>query len=99
MGRARNQFRAIFGQCRKSGEVAPQRKTTQSRGMVSAPFCELKTCTPATCSAWLLAIFRGKLRVAILLLVVGVTPTGNRDAGKFAALMPPNCRRVANPKA
>jgi hypothetical protein len=27
---------------------------------------------------------RRKLRVAILLLVVGVTPTGNRDAGKFA---------------
>jgi hypothetical protein len=29
--------------------------------------------------------FGVKLRVAILLLVVGVTPTGNRDAGKFAA--------------
>ena len=29
--------------------------------------------------------FGAKLRVAILLLVVGVTPTGNRDAGKFAA--------------
>jgi len=29
--------------------------------------------------------FRRKLRVAILLLVVGVTPTDNRDAGKFAA--------------
>ena len=33
----------------------------------------------------LLAIFRRKLRVAIPLLVVGITPTGNRDAGKFAA--------------
>jgi hypothetical protein len=32
-----------------------------------------------------LAIFRRKLRVAILLLVVGMTPTGNRDAGKFPA--------------
>ena len=33
----------------------------------------------------LLAIFRGKLRVAVRLLVVEITPTGNRDAGKFAA--------------
>jgi hypothetical protein len=53
--------------------------------MVSAPSCELKTCVPATCSAWHLAIFRRKLRAAILLLVVGVTPTGSSDAGKFAA--------------
>jgi hypothetical protein len=29
--------------------------------------------------------FFGAMRVAILLLVVGVTPTGNREAGKFAA--------------
>jgi hypothetical protein len=28
--------------------------------------------------------FSGQLRVAILLLGVGITPTGNRDAGKFA---------------
>src|SRR5262249_31872920 len=55
--------------------------------MVSAPSCELKTCTLAT---W-------QPRVAILLLVVGVTPKGNRDVGKFAA--DPNGRRVANPKA
>src|SRR5262249_52237728 len=31
------------------------------------------------------AIFRGKLRVAIFYSFVGVTPTGNGDAGKFAA--------------
>jgi hypothetical protein len=31
--------------------------------MVSAPSYELKTRTPTTCSAWLLAIFRRKLRV------------------------------------
>jgi hypothetical protein len=30
------------------------------------------------------AIFRGKLCVAILWLTVGITPTGNREAGKFA---------------
>jgi hypothetical protein len=39
--------------------------------MVSPFLCELKTCTPATRSAGLLAIFRGELRVAILLLVSG----------------------------
>jgi ABC transporter substrate binding protein len=64
--------------------LLPAEKTTPPRGMVSALSCELKTCTPVHRSAWLLAIFRRKLRVAILLLVVGVTPTGNRDAGKFA---------------
>jgi hypothetical protein len=49
-------------------------------------------------SSWLLAIFRGKSRVAILLLVVVVTPTGNRDAGKFAADTT-QLPTVANPKA
>ena len=38
------------------------------------------------------AIFRRKLRVAILLLVVGVTATGNRDAGKFTR----SCRPIAD---
>jgi hypothetical protein len=41
---------------------------------------------------------RNRAALAILLLVFGVKPTGNRDAGKFAADAP-NCRRVANPKA
>jgi hypothetical protein len=53
--------------------------------MVSALSCELKTCTLATCSAWA----SGHFSAAILLLVVGVTPTGNRDAGKFAQGNPP----------
>ncbi len=43
----------------------------------SRAFCRS---APALCASWLL-----QSRVAILLLVVGVTPTGNRDAGKFAA--------------
>src|SRR3989442_7154244 len=45
----------------------------------------MKTCSRPPARLGFLAIFRGKLPVAILLLVVGVTPTGNRDAGKFAA--------------
>src|SRR5258707_11848101 len=43
----------------------------------SRAFCRS---APALCASWLL-----QSRVAILLLVVGVAPTGNRDAGKFAA--------------
>jgi hypothetical protein len=58
-------------------------KTTQPRRMFR-PSCELKTCTPATRSAWASGHFSGQTAGAILLLVVGVTPTGNRDAGKFA---------------
>src|SRR6266511_2326834 len=58
---------------------------THAAGDGFCPFCEPKTCTLATRSAWASGHFRRKSRVAILLLVVGVTPTGNRDAGKFAA--------------
>jgi hypothetical protein len=39
--------------------------------------------------------FGAKLRVAILLLVVGVTPTGNRETGKFApdaTQLPTDCQ-------
>jgi hypothetical protein len=56
------------------------KKTAPSRGMVSAPSCELKTCTPATCSAWASGHFSAQTVVAILLIIVGVTPTD-----KFAA--------------
>src|SRR2546430_13396157 len=58
---------------------------THAAGDGFCPFCEPKTCTLATRSAWASGHFRRKSRVAILLLGVGVTPTGNRDAGKFAA--------------
>jgi hypothetical protein len=39
--------------------------------------------------------FGAKMRVAVLLLVVGVAPTGDRDAGKFtadAAQLPTGCQ-------
>jgi hypothetical protein len=32
-------------------------KNTPQRGMVSVPSCELKTCTPATCSTWACGLF------------------------------------------
>jgi hypothetical protein len=60
----------------------PQRKTTPSRGMVSAPSCELKTCTLATCSAWASGHFPTQTVRRDSLLVVGITPTGNRDAAR-----------------
>ena len=41
--------------------------------------------SPGHGSVRLPANFRRKLRVAILLLVAGVMPAGNRDAGKFTA--------------
>ena len=40
---------------------------------------------PATCSAWASGHFSAQTARRDCLLVVGVTPTGNRDAGKFAA--------------
>jgi hypothetical protein len=70
-------------------------KNTPPRGIISAPSCELKTCTPATCSAWASGHFSAQTVVAILLLVVGVMPTDNRDAGKFAAdttQLPTSCQ-------
>src|SRR5262249_17413934 len=57
-------------------------KNTQPRGIISAPSCELKTCTPVHRSAWLLSHFSGQIVRRDSLLVVGITPTGNRDAGK-----------------
>ncbi len=68
------------GQMVSPGRRSLDKKTTPARGMVSAFLCD----RPGHGSARLLAIFRRKLRVAFLLLVVGVTPLGNRDAGKFA---------------
>lgn len=82
---------------RSGARTAPQHSIKNyppPRGMVSAFLCG----RPGHGSARLLAIFRRKLRVAILLLVVGVTPTGNGML-ENSPLMPPNCRRVANPKA
>src|SRR5215470_9872061 len=67
------------------GLRGPRQKKLPHRGDGFCPSCELKTCPTAIPSVWLLAIFRRKPCVAILLLVVGVAPTGNRDAGKFAA--------------
>jgi hypothetical protein len=36
-------------------------------------------------SAWTSGHFSAQLRVAILLLVIGVTPMGSRDAGELTA--------------
>src|SRR5258708_26625032 len=61
------------------------RKDHSAAGNGFCPYCELKTCTPATRSAWLLGHFSTQTVRRDSLLVVGITPTGNRDAGKFAA--------------
>jgi len=53
--------------------------------MVSAPSCgaeDVYASHPIGLGFW--PFFGAKLSVAILLRVVGVTPPGNRDAGKFA---------------
>jgi hypothetical protein len=47
---------------------------THAAGDGFCPFCEPKTCTLATRSAWASGHFRRKSRVAILLLVVGDLP-------------------------
>jgi len=53
-------------------EAAIARKKIPRRGGWFLPLpVELKTCTPATRSAWPLAIFRRKLRVAILCSLSG----------------------------
>ena len=52
--------------------------------MVSALSCELKTCTPATARRFF-GHFPTQTVRRDSLLVVGITPTGNRDCGKFAA--------------
>jgi hypothetical protein len=54
----------------------PKEKLPCRGGMVSALSCEQKTCTPATRWIGLLAIFRRKLRVAILC-------SWSRDAGEL----------------
>src|SRR5260370_11325395 len=61
------------------------RKNYPAAGNGFCPYCELKTCTPATRSAWLLGHFSTQTVRRDSLFVVGITPTGNRDAGKFAA--------------
>jgi hypothetical protein len=66
------------------GYRRPKEKTTPSRGMVSAPSCELKTCTLATCSAWASGHFSAQTAGRDSSARFGVKPTGNRDAGKFA---------------
>jgi hypothetical protein len=70
-------------------------KKIPPRGMVSAPSWELKRVRWPPARLGLLTIFRRKLCVAIPLLVVVVTPAGNRNS----PLIPANCRRVANPQA
>jgi hypothetical protein len=68
-------------------------KTTQPR-----PSYELKTRTPATRSAWASGHFSGQTVGHDSSARFGVKPTGNRML-KNPLLMPPHCRRVANPKA
>src|SRR5215470_14233330 len=60
----------------RSGAAAARGQKLPHRGDGFCPSCELKTCPTAIPSVWLLAIFRRKPCVAILLLVVGVAPTG-----------------------
>jgi hypothetical protein len=68
------------------------KKNYPGAGMVSAPSCELKTGTPATRSAWACGHFSTQtVRRASLLGVAGMLEN--------SLLMPPNCRRVANPNA
>src|SRR5262249_5934631 len=64
--------------------AAPKKKATPPRGTVSAPSCELKTCTPATRSVWASGHFSGQTAGRDSSARFGVKPTGNRDAGKFA---------------
>jgi hypothetical protein len=61
-----------------------RQKKLPPRGMVSAPSCEL-TCTPATCSAWASGHFSAQTARRDSSARCRVRPTGNRDAGKFAA--------------
>jgi CRP-like cAMP-binding protein len=98
---------AILGPGAVVGELAmidlrpagsQQAKKYPAAGDGFCPSCELKTCTPATRSARAFDHFLGQIARRDSSARCRVTPTGNRDAGKFAADAT-QLPTVANPKA
>jgi hypothetical protein len=67
-----------------TARLPARQKKLPSRGGWFRPSCELKTCTPATRSAWASGHFSGQTAGRDSSARFGVKPTGNRDAGKFA---------------
>jgi hypothetical protein len=66
--------------------------------MVSAPSCELKTCTPATRSAWAFGHFSAQTARRDSSAGCRGSAYGVTGMLENSLPMPPNCRRVANRK-